>query len=65
MGGIFMKSREVKQTLGITRRKLGLMVEAGALKRVHFAFKRKGDKLIPADHGWFRRTDIEALAGGE
>ena len=64
MGGIFMKGREVRAVLGITRWKFQEMERQGALKRIHLDFKKKNKKLVPADHGWFRRAEIEALVEG-
>jgi hypothetical protein len=62
--GALMKAKEVKQALGITRMKLRMMEETGALKRVHVKFRWRGGKYVAVDHGWFKRVDVEALAGG-
>jgi hypothetical protein len=65
MGGIFMKGREVRAVLGITRWKFQEMERQGALKRVHLAFKMHGKKKVPADHGWFKRIEVMQMAGNE
>jgi hypothetical protein len=63
MGPIFMKSREVCEVLSISRWKLWDMEKAGALTRVHLRFKRRGKTEVPADHGLFKRVDVEKLVG--
>lgn len=63
MGGMFMKGAEVRAFLGITRWKFQEMEKAGIIKRVHLAWKQRGRLKVPADQGYFRRHEIQAMIG--